>query len=50
MKVRVKQRPKRYSEMSCRCCTRVHFKEEELDKQVLKETLQEIHTQEEEWV
>jgi hypothetical protein len=43
MKVRVKQRPKRFSQMSCRCCTRIHFKEEAVDKQVLKETLEEIN-------
>ncbi|CUR44336.1 hypothetical protein VCM_00120 [Pseudomonas phage VCM] len=42
MKVRVKQRPKRFSQMSCRCCTRIHFKEEAVDKQTLKEALEEI--------
>lgn len=43
MKVRVKQRAKRFSQMSCRCCTRIHFKEEALDKQTLKEALEEIN-------
>lgn len=43
MKVRVKQRAKRFSSLSCRCCTRIHFKEEAIDKQVLKEALEEIN-------
>jgi hypothetical protein len=41
MKVKVKQRAKRYETMSCRCCTRVMLKEHTLDKQSLKEAEQE---------
>jgi hypothetical protein len=44
MKVRVKQRAKRFSQMSCRCCTRIHCREELLDKQSLKETLEELQS------
>lgn len=42
MKVRLKQRAKRYETMSCRCCDRVMLKEAQLDKQTLKETLEEV--------
>jgi hypothetical protein len=42
MKVRLKQRAKRYQTLSCRCCDRVMLKEAQLDKQTLKEALEEI--------
>lgn len=42
MKVKIKQRSKRFSTMSCGCCDRIHYKEQALDKQQLKELLEEI--------
>ena len=44
MKVRLKQRAKRYETMSCRCCDRVMLKERQLDKQSLKEAEQELQS------
>jgi hypothetical protein len=49
MKVRVKQTKKKFAVMPCGCCERVYFKERSLDKQTLKEALEEIHS-EEEWI
>lgn len=43
MKVRLKQRAKRYEILSCRCCDRVMLKERSLDVQELKEALEEIN-------
>ncbi|UAV89653.1 hypothetical protein [Pseudomonas phage COT4] len=42
MKVRVKQTKKKFAMMPCGCCERVYFKEKSLDKQTLKEALEEI--------
>lgn len=44
MKVRLKQRAKRYQALSCRCCDRVMLKERTLDKQELKEALEELQS------
>ena len=42
MKVRLKQRTKRYQPLSCRCCDRVMLKERMLDKQQLKEAVEDL--------
>lgn len=42
MKVRLKQRAKRYETLSCRCCDRVMLKERSLDRQQLKEAVEEL--------
>lgn len=45
MKVRLKQRTKRYQTLSCRCCDRVMLKEHMLDKQTLKEAVEEVNVE-----
>lgn len=44
MRVRLKQRTKRYERLSCRCCDRVMLKERTLDRQQLKEAVEELQS------
>lgn len=42
MKVRIKQRKKKFKMLPCGCCESVYFKDKCFDRQTLKEALQEL--------
>ena len=42
MKVRIKQRKKKFKMLPCGCCESVYFKDKCFDRQPLKEALQEL--------
>lgn len=43
MRVRVKKTKKKFAMMPCGCCERVYYKERSLDRQTLKEVIEELN-------
>jgi hypothetical protein len=51
MKVKMRQRPLAdFGVANCGCCSRLSWKVHKLDKQILKEALDDIECDEEEWI
>lgn len=50
MKVKARRGRVKWTTASCGCCAIVHRKARLRDNAIIQEALEEIHTQEEEWV